>query len=85
VDYIAAIVFFIPFAFMIIEYGAAFKIEKGGIYSWMEKSVDEKYALTTMFMWYSAVIVFLVSLYSVFGSGSRLYYLEKIQPHLGDS
>jgi amino acid transporter len=63
---IAAIVFFIPFAFMIIEYGAAFKIEKGGIYSWMEKSVGEKYALTTMFMWYSAVIVFLVSLYSVF-------------------
>jgi amino acid transporter len=63
---IAAIVFFIPFAFMIIEYGAAFKIEKGGIYSWMEKSVGEKYALTTMFMWYSAVIVFLVSLSSVF-------------------
>lgn len=63
---IAAIVFFIPFAFMIIEYGAAFKNEKGGIYSWMQKSVGEKYALTTMFMWYSAVIVFLVSLYSVF-------------------
>ena len=63
---IAAIVFFIPFAFMIIEYGAAFKIEKGGIYSWMEKTVGEKYALTTMFMWYSAVIVFLVSLCSVF-------------------
>lgn len=62
----AAIVFFIPFSFMIIEYGAAFKDEKGGIYTWMQKSVGEKYALTTMFMWYSAVIVFLVSLYSVF-------------------
>ena len=63
---IAAIVFFIPFVFMIIEYGAAFKIEKGGIYSWMEKSVGEKYALITMFMWYSAVIVFLVSLCTIF-------------------
>ena len=63
---IAAVLFFIPFGFMIIEYGAAFKNEKGGIYSWMEKTVGEKYALTTMFMWYSAVIVFLVSLCSVF-------------------
>ena len=63
---IAAIVFFIPFGFMIIEYGAAFKNDKGGIYSWMERSVGEKYAFTTIFMWYSAVIVFLVSLCSVF-------------------
>ena len=29
---IAAIAFLIPFAFMIAEYGAAFKTEKGGIY-----------------------------------------------------
>jgi amino acid transporter len=63
---IATIVFFIPFGFMIIEYGAAFKNDKGGIYSWMERSVGEKYAFTTIFMWYSAVIVFLVSICSVF-------------------
>ena len=30
---LAAIVFFVPFAFMISEYGAAFKNEKGGIFS----------------------------------------------------
>ena len=32
---ISAITFFIPYAFMMAEYGAAFKNEKGGIYSWM--------------------------------------------------
>ena len=35
---ISAIIFFVPFAFMIAEYGSAFKDEKGGIFSWMEKS-----------------------------------------------
>ena len=29
---ISAVTFFIPFAFMMAEYGAAFKNEKGGIY-----------------------------------------------------
>ena len=32
---ISAIIFFVPFAFMIAEYGSAFKDEKGGIFSWM--------------------------------------------------
>ncbi|MEG0364679.1 MAG: amino acid permease, partial [Erysipelotrichales bacterium] len=36
---IGGVLFFIPFAFMISELGSAFKEEKGGIYSWMEKSV----------------------------------------------
>ncbi len=31
---VAGILFFIPYAFMIAEFGAAFKSEKGGIYSW---------------------------------------------------
>lgn len=34
---LSGIAFFLPFAFMIAEYGSAFKDAKGGIYSWMEK------------------------------------------------
>jgi len=37
---ISAVLFFIPYAFMMAEYGAAFKDEKGGIFSWMKKSVS---------------------------------------------
>lgn len=61
---IAAITFFIPFAFMIAEFGSAYKNEKGGIYSWMEKSVGPRYAFIGIFMWYASYIVWMVNIAS---------------------
>ncbi len=61
---LAGVAFLIPFAFMIAEYGAAFKNEKGGIYSWMEKSVGEKYAFVGTFMWYTAYLIWMVNISS---------------------
>lgn len=61
---ISAITFFIPFAFMMAEYGAAFKNEKGGIYSWMSKSVGPKYAFIGTFMWYASYIIWMVNVAS---------------------
>ncbi|HSQ33341.1 MAG TPA: glutamate/gamma-aminobutyrate family transporter YjeM [Peptostreptococcaceae bacterium] len=58
---ISGLTFFIPFAFMMSEYGAAFKTEKGGIYSWMEKSVGPKYAFIGTFMWYASYIIWMVN------------------------
>ncbi|AYD40799.1 glutamate/gamma-aminobutyrate family transporter YjeM [Clostridium fermenticellae] len=57
---LAAITFLIPFAFMVGEYGAAFKKEKGGIYSWMKKIVGPKYAFITIFMWYIGWLVWII-------------------------
>ena len=48
---LSAITFFVPFAFMIAEYGAAFKDKKGGIYSWMEAILGAKYAFITIIKW----------------------------------
>lgn len=62
---LSAITFFIPFAFMMAEYGAAFKNEKGGIYSWMEKSVGAKYAFVGTFMWYASYIIWMVNVATV--------------------
>lgn len=61
---LSAITFFIPFAFMMAEYGAAFKNEKGGIYSWMSKSVGPKYAFIGTFMWYASYIIWMVNVAS---------------------
>ncbi|SFA84799.1 glutamate/gamma-aminobutyrate family transporter YjeM [Clostridium frigidicarnis] len=61
---LSAITFFIPYAFMMAEYGAAFKSEKGGIYSWMEKSVGSKYAFIGTFMWYASYVVWMVNVSS---------------------
>lgn len=58
---LSAVTFFIPFAFMMAEYGAAFKDEKGGIYSWMSKSVNPKYAFVGTFMWYASYIIWMVN------------------------
>ncbi len=61
---LSAIVFFIPYAFMMAEYGAAYKKETGGIYSWMEKSVGAKYAFIGTFMWYASYIIWMVNVSS---------------------
>ncbi len=59
-----ALFFFIPFALMMAEYGSSFKNEKGGMYSWMEKSVGPKYAFIGTFMWYASYLIWMVSVSS---------------------
>lgn len=62
---ISGITFFLPFAFMMAEFGSAFKSEKGGIYSWMNKSIGPKYAFEATFMWYASYVVLTVSMCSL--------------------
>lgn len=57
---LAAITYLIPFAFMVGEYGAAFKNEKGGIYSWLERIIGPKYAFISIFMWYVGWLVWII-------------------------
>jgi len=61
---IAGILFFIPFAFMVAEFGSAFKDETGGMYSWMCKSVGPKYAFIGTFMWYTSYVLWMVNVSS---------------------
>lgn len=60
----AAIFFFLPYAFMMAEYGAAFRDESGGIYTWMDKSIGPKYAFVGTFMWYSSYLIWMVNISS---------------------
>lgn len=60
----SGITFFVPFALMVAEFGSAFKEEKGGIYSWMEKSIGAKFAFMGTFMWYFAYITWMVNVAS---------------------
>ena len=62
---ISGITFFLPFAFMMAEFGSAFKDEKGGIYSWMNKSIGPKYAFIATFMWYASYVVLIVDMCSL--------------------
>ncbi|MEF9990494.1 MAG: glutamate/gamma-aminobutyrate family transporter YjeM [Romboutsia sp.] len=61
---LSAILFFIPYAFMMAEFGAAFRHESGGMYSWMEKSIGPKYAFVGTFMWYASYIIWMVNVAS---------------------
>ena len=47
---------------MMAEYGAAFKDKKGGIFSWMKKSVGLKYAFVGTFMWSASYVVWMVNI-----------------------
>lgn len=62
---IGGLFFFLPFAFMVTELGSSFRREKGGIYSWMLKSVNPTYAFIATFMWYFAYIVWMMMISSV--------------------
>ncbi|MBU3180269.1 glutamate/gamma-aminobutyrate family transporter YjeM [Clostridium psychrophilum] len=61
---LSGLAFFVPFAFMMAEFGTAFRNEKGGIYSWMSKSVGPKFAFMATFMWYSSYVVWMVNVAS---------------------
>lgn len=61
---IAGLLFFIPFAFMVAEFGSAFRHETGGMYSWMCKSVGPKYAFIGTFMWYTSYVLWMVNVSS---------------------
>ncbi|KMT58873.1 inner membrane transporter YjeM [Listeria fleischmannii 1991] len=56
----AGIFFFIPFALMMAEYGAAYRKEKGGIYSWMNDSIGPRYAFIVTFMWFTSYVIWMV-------------------------
>ncbi|MGM9986396.1 MAG: glutamate/gamma-aminobutyrate family transporter YjeM [Bacillaceae bacterium] len=58
---ISALLFFVPYAFMMAEFGAAFRREQGGIYSWMARSVGPKFAFIGTFMWFSSYVIWMVS------------------------
>lgn len=60
----SGITFFVPFALMVAELGSAFKDEKGGIYSWMEKSIGPRFAFMGTFMWYFSYITWMVNVAS---------------------
>lgn len=58
---VAAIVFFIPFALMMAEFGSAIKGENSGMYTWLDVSVGSRFAFVGTFMWFASYIVWMVS------------------------
>ena len=58
---IAAIFFFLPAALMIAEYGSAMPNAEGGIFSWLEFSVSERFAFIGTFIWLANWLIWMVS------------------------
>lgn len=57
---VGAIFFFIPSGLMFAEYGSTFKESKGGIYTWLEASIGEKWAFIATFMWLASWVIWMV-------------------------
>ncbi|MBO0454850.1 MULTISPECIES: glutamate/gamma-aminobutyrate family transporter YjeM [Enterococcus] len=58
---VAAILFFIPFALMMAEFGSTIKGENSGMYKWLEVSVGPRFAFIGTFMWFASYVVWMVS------------------------
>lgn len=59
---ISAVLFFIPFAIINAEFGASYKNASGGLYTWMEESMGDKFAFIGIFMWYVSQVIFMISI-----------------------
>lgn len=57
----AAILFFIPYALMMAEYGSSIKGENSGMYKWLEVSAGARFAFIGTFMWFASYIIWMVS------------------------
>lgn len=58
---VAAICFFLPAALMVAEYGSALPNAEGGIFSWLEFSVGERFAFIGTFLWLANWLIWMVS------------------------
>ena len=58
---VGAILFFIPYSFMVSEMGSAFKDKQGGIFIWMKESMGEKYSLIVTMIWYGSQVLWFVT------------------------
>ncbi len=57
---LGAFLYFLPSSMMYAEYGSALKESKGGIYSWLDASISEKWSFIATFIWLSAWVIWQV-------------------------
>ena len=57
---LGALLYFLPSSLMYAEYGSALKESKGGIYSWLDASISEKWSFIATFIWLSAWVLWKV-------------------------
>lgn len=54
---LAALLFFVPYSFMMAEYGSALRDDAGGLYNWMERSLGTKFAFCGSLLNYAGTLV----------------------------
>ncbi|KRM92295.1 glutamate/gamma-aminobutyrate family transporter YjeM [Fructilactobacillus florum] len=62
---VAALCFFLPFAFMVAELGSAYPNAQGGIYTWMAEAVNPRYAFVGIVIWYTSFITWMLNTSSI--------------------
>lgn len=56
---IVAITYFLPYAMSCSEFGAAYKDESGGLYTWVTHSMGQQFGFITIFVWYASIIIWM--------------------------
>lgn len=57
---LGAILYFLPSSMMYAEYGSALKESKGGLYSWLDASISERWSFIATFVWLSSWVIWQV-------------------------
>ena len=72
---LGAVLFFLPTSMMYAEYGASYKGVKGGLYSWMEEALGQKWAFIATFIGLASWVIWMVSTASkIWVAGSNMVF-----------
>ncbi|CAM3266373.1 glutamate/gamma-aminobutyrate family transporter YjeM [Vagococcus fessus] len=61
--FVAAILFFIPYTFIVSELSSTYRNQEGGLYTWLKSSLSERSAFIATFLWYSSYILWMTSVF----------------------
>jgi amino acid transporter len=66
---VTGLLFFLPFSIICAEMGASFRNEKGGIYTWITRSIGggagRKLGFITIFMWWFSYVIWMLNVASI--------------------
>lgn len=60
---LSAIMYFIPYLFIVSDLTSVYNDRKGGIYTWLRDSTSQRMAFVATLLWYSSYFIWMVSLF----------------------
>src|SRR5699024_9556083 len=59
----SALVYFVPYCFILSDLTGTYNDQAGGIYTWLKDSTSQKLAFVTTLLWYCSYFIWMIALF----------------------